>query len=264
MYRVYISGAITADTELEEAENVKKAAEVAYWCASNGMAVYWPHGTWYIDQVVKDRGEEPLGYQWLNGDLEWILCCHSVIVLPGKSRGGELEVKFAEEHGISVFQSDEKGRILNRQNQILSSQLDKPVNTEIAKLCNNLRKEIQVAELEKYPDIPVNWPTTDDNFSQILSELQALHDRKSADYASDEDPLSNLRGSESYGIPAWIGTQLRLDDKRNRIKKAIRSVLKGNKPKMANESLEDSLLDRCVYSIIALQLFRETYHQHSS
>ena len=98
---------------------------------------------------------------------------------------------------------------------------------------------------------------SDATFNAILDDLKAMHDRKGADYGADDDPLANVRVAEEYGIPAWIGVQIRLDDKRSRIKKAVRQILAGQEPTMSNESLEDSLLDRCVYAIIALQLYRE-------
>jgi len=94
-------------------------------------------------------------------------------------------------------------------------------------------------------------------FTAILSEIQALHDKKSKDYGTDVDPLAAVRACEEYGLPAWIGVQFRLDDKRSRIKNAIKSTLAGEKVVMSNESLEDSLVDRCAYTIIALQLYRE-------
>ena len=96
------------------------------------------------------------------------------------------------------------------------------------------------------------------NFLAILREVLSMHNRKSHDYATLEDPLQNVRTAEEYDLPAWIGVQIRLDDKRNRIKGAIKKILKGKPVVMSNESLRDSFVDRIVYSIIALQLLDET------
>jgi len=88
-------------------------------------------------------------------------------------------------------------------------------------------------------------------FSEILKEMQETHDRKSKDYGNSEDPLANIRSSEKFGIPAWIGAVIRGNDKVIRIQSFVK------KGRMENESLEDSLLDWAVYGVIALQLYRE-------
>ena len=98
-------------------------------------------------------------------------------------------------------------------------------------------------------------------FLAIIAEVLAMHNRKSADYATEEDPLQNVRTAQEYGMPAWVGVQIRLDDKRNRIKGAIKKILKGEPIAMKNESLRDSFVDRIVYSIIALQLLDETLQE---
>lgn len=89
------------------------------------------------------------------------------------------------------------------------------------------------------------------SFAEVLGELQALHDKKSADYGADNDPLANIRESEKYGIPAWLGAVIRGGDKVKRIQTFAK------KGKLENESVEDSIRDLAVYAIIALQLYRE-------
>ena len=98
-------------------------------------------------------------------------------------------------------------------------------------------------------------------FLRIISEVLEMHNRKSADYATEEDPLQNVRTAGEYGMPAWVGVQIRLDDKRNRIKGAVKKILKGEPIAMKNESLRDSFVDRIVYSIIALQLLDESLQE---
>lgn len=88
-------------------------------------------------------------------------------------------------------------------------------------------------------------------FYDVLEEARAMHDRKNADYGEDEDPFSNVRASEDFGIPAWVGCMTRANDKMRRLQKAA----KGGE--LANESVEDSLMDLAVYALIALCLFRE-------
>ena len=90
-----------------------------------------------------------------------------------------------------------------------------------------------------------------DKFRQVLEDLYKLYASKNADYSSELDPFYNLRKSVSKGVPAWIGALIRADDKTGRIETFIQ------RGKLNNESVEDSLIDRCVYDIMALILYRE-------
>jgi hypothetical protein len=89
------------------------------------------------------------------------------------------------------------------------------------------------------------------NFDQVLAELKAMHDKKQTDYGRTSDPFANVRASEDFGIAGWIGAMTRANDKMRRLQKF---AAEGN---LANESVEDSLIDLAVYAIIGLILFRE-------
>lgn len=89
-------------------------------------------------------------------------------------------------------------------------------------------------------------------FEKVLAEIQAMHDRKQADYGRAHDPFANVRASEDFGIPGWVGCMTRANDKMRRLQAAARGQ------NLKNESIEDSLLDLAVYSVIALVLYRET------
>lgn len=88
-------------------------------------------------------------------------------------------------------------------------------------------------------------------FHKILEDFRALHVKKAADYGLGKDVLANCRGSEEFGIPGWIGVVMRMNDKMTRLKSFAQ------KGSLANESVEDSLLDLGCYAIIALILYRE-------
>jgi len=88
-------------------------------------------------------------------------------------------------------------------------------------------------------------------FSEVLAEMQAMHDRKSQDYGVQADPFANVRASEDFGIPGWLGTVVRLNDKITRIKSFAKNG------SLANESLRDSLIDIAVYAAIAVALYDE-------
>ena len=94
-------------------------------------------------------------------------------------------------------------------------------------------------------------------FQKVIDEITALHDKKQADYGRGEqgDPFANVRASEDFGIDGWVGATVRANDKMRRLQKAARQ----GPDSLKNESVEDSLMDMAVYSIIALCLFREKY-----
>ena len=50
-------------------------------------------------------------------------------------------------------------------------------------------------------------------FFQILEELRALHTKKGQDYGTASDPLANVRASVDWGVPGWVGTLIRANDK---------------------------------------------------
>lgn len=88
-------------------------------------------------------------------------------------------------------------------------------------------------------------------FHDLLREIGELHDRKQADYGSDTDPFANVRASERWGIPGWVGALVRLNDKVARLQSFARKGV------LANESAEDSMLDIAVYALIAKVLYEE-------
>lgn len=93
-------------------------------------------------------------------------------------------------------------------------------------------------------------PKGDSRFHALLAEVGTLHDRKQLDYGREADPFANVRASEDFGVPAWVGAMIRANDKMRRIQRfAQRGAL-------ANEGVEDSLLDLAIYSLIALVLYR--------
>jgi len=108
--------------------------------------------------------------------------------------------------------------------------------------------------MNRPPDKPPRLPRKGDHrFFSILEEMADLHSRKGADYGVGVDFLANVRSSDDFGVPAWVGTMIRANDKMIR----IRNMAK--KGSLANESVEDSLLDLANYAILALILFRECY-----
>jgi hypothetical protein len=96
-------------------------------------------------------------------------------------------------------------------------------------------------------------PAYVDRFDEILASMSALHNKKGQDYGSAGDPYANVRASQEFGCPPWVGAIIRMNDKLTRIKSFLR---KGG---LANESLRDSLEDLGVYAVIARVLYEEAH-----
>jgi len=91
----------------------------------------------------------------------------------------------------------------------------------------------------------------DPRIHELLAKVGEMHDRKQEDYGSEADPFANVRASEEFGVPAWVGALVRLNDKVTRLKAFAR------KGTLRNESAKDSMLDIAVYALIAYILYEE-------
>ena len=108
------------------------------------------------------------------------------------------------------------------------------------------------------PGRPTATPSESDPmaeaFDRVLERLKVLASRKGRDYGTDEDSTANLRASEDFGIPAWVGCVSRGNDKMKRLQSFVKTG------KLHNEPVDDALEDLAVYTIWAI-VFRneETY-----
>jgi hypothetical protein len=89
-------------------------------------------------------------------------------------------------------------------------------------------------------------------FYELIEEIKEIHSNKNKDYAGD-NPLSNFMMCERMGIPAWKGVLIRISDKFSR----LCSFANTEEFKVKDESVEDTLKDLAVYSLICLILFKE-------
>jgi hypothetical protein len=90
------------------------------------------------------------------------------------------------------------------------------------------------------------------DFYKLLGDMAKIHSKKNHDYAGI-DPLSNFKMSEDINVPAHIGAFIRLSDKWKR----AAEFFKSNTLKVADETIEDTLMDLAVYSLIVILLYRE-------
>jgi hypothetical protein len=97
--RVYIAGPLHNDGQTTNvAQNVWKAKKAFAQLLQLGYAPFCPHLTHYIDPA----GLVPHDV-WMLVDLPWVEVSHAVLRLPGPSKGADIEVNFARELGIPVF-----------------------------------------------------------------------------------------------------------------------------------------------------------------
>jgi hypothetical protein len=91
------------------------------------------------------------------------------------------------------------------------------------------------------------------DFYKLIEELKEIHSSKNHDYAGEGDPFRNFKLSENIGIPAWKGCLIRISDKFSR----LCSFANKEEFKVKDESVEDTLKDLAVYSLICLILYKE-------
>jgi len=88
-------------------------------------------------------------------------------------------------------------------------------------------------------------------FHELLAEAGKMHDLKQQDYGTDTDPFANVRASQDWGIPGWVGCMVRATDKVKRLQKFAQ------KGELRNESVKDSFMDLAVYALIGYVLYEE-------
>lgn len=193
--------------------NTHLAIEAGQTLLEFGYAPMVPHLNHYWDEY-RDERKLPRNEEdaWLALDLAWVAQADAVIRLPGESQGADRETNLAYEWGIPVYMGQDP-----------------------------------VAEFLKNPPPRSGDP----RFHQILRQLGLLHDKKQQDYGTTEDPLANIRASEAWGIPAWVGALIREHDKTKRLQKFAQEG------KLANEPAEDAFMDKAVYAVLGLILYRE-------
>ncbi len=84
--------------------------------------------------------------------------------------------------------------------------------------------------------------------------MAEIHAAKSNDYAGKEDPCSNFRlSSDQVQAKPMLSVEVLIATKQARLRELMWTPGKT----VRNESVEDTLLDRAVYSVIAVLLWQE-------
>lgn len=233
-HRIYIAGPISKG-DLQH--NLKQARDATKWLAERGFAPLCPHLTCYLGGDKPEVMAAGISHEtFLQMDLAWLEMADACLRLKGESEGADRETKFCEEQGIPVYY---------KASDLLQARFDGELDWRLV----NVDLGESYATAEAAETIPPEVGSQE--FLDVLDEIRELHMRNAADYGSDEDPFANIRASRDVGVEPWRGAWMRAKDK---VKRIDRFCVKGT---LANEGVEDSLIDLAAYSIIALALFRE-------
>ena len=98
------------------------------------------------------------------------------------------------------------------------------------------------------------------DFYKLLDKMRDLHSRKNHDYAGNANPLRNFYKCKEMGLTPLQGIMVRLTDKWSRLE----SFMQQGVLEVKDESVEDTLLDSAVYSLLAILLFREQKNEEKT
>ena len=98
--RVYLAGPLLLEAS---AINIRNVLTVADRLLLDGHIPHIPHLTWFW-HLVKPHNSDV----WLEYDLHWLSLCDVLFHLPGQSAGTQVELKYANEHNIPVFNEYEQ------------------------------------------------------------------------------------------------------------------------------------------------------------
>ena len=100
-YRVYVAGPLT---DGDTAMNVRRALEAANQLLLFGFWPYVPHLTHFWHFAFPDERPHETS-KWMALDKAWLAACDAMLVLPGESKGVEVEKVWARELDIPIFYS---------------------------------------------------------------------------------------------------------------------------------------------------------------
>lgn len=93
--RIYVAGPYTKP---DPCINTHEAIEVADFLWSCGFAPFIPHLSHFWHTMSPKPYED-----WLEYDLQFLVCCDALFRMDGESSGADAEEKFANDHNIPVF-----------------------------------------------------------------------------------------------------------------------------------------------------------------
>lgn len=226
---IYISGPYTKiNKKLDVKFNIHVAHEYAFALRSLGFAVICPHSN------GGEQNSIPEEFSWedfIEEDYSIILSVHGMFMLPNweMSKGARIENQWAKNLGIPIFYC---------QNNFIAEKLsyrDLVLTGDLLQICDHYQNKNSVWEKS---------PNQVHEFLKIINKMFRVHLKKNQDYSS----FNILCTGE-------IGLMTRVWDKVSRLMNLIgfnimTGKLDNSNKSPQNESVDDSILDLSVYSII--------------
>lgn len=100
--KVYIAGPISRGI-LQD--NIDQSREAARRLMEAGFAPLNPMLSCFSESNTPHLGCGFTHQEWIDSDLPWVASADALLRLPGESKGADMEVAHAEEHGIPVYHS---------------------------------------------------------------------------------------------------------------------------------------------------------------
>ena len=269
---VYVSGPIT-DHPQGPWMGVRDACDVGKILLDAGYAPHIPHLSHFWDDA---RPDHDLKYeQFLDIDLAVVPRCDALIRLPGKSAGSDREVQAATSAGIPVF--FDLTELLDQlpvnyaddtdPNVLRASHV--PYEEEYtAKLGADTRARDWEREARSYAANADYWRqrymavadgswTPDMDSAELPGPIRDALDRIRGTFASKNADYANTVWDSNFrdvaGQMGWSGP-LESAEALIAVKQARLRSLRVNGTVPKNESTFDTVLDRAVYSVIALAI----------
>ena len=99
--KLYIAGPISQG---DFQHNKKQAMEAYHKAMEAKFATVCPHVTMYLLELKGELDWKSFSWKhWLENDLPWVRCADAIFRLPGKSRGGDMEVVLGMESNVAIY-----------------------------------------------------------------------------------------------------------------------------------------------------------------
>lgn len=232
--RVYVAGPYTSDPET----NTEYALWVGNLLLDLGFAPMVPHLTHFMHE------RRPQDYRvWMELDLAWMSQADLVYRIAGQSSGADEEVALARQLGIPVIEDTLE-----------------PWDPRDPYFAASRRSVLIKQRFTDVPRVRKDGLIRGGGAGTVPAPIEAALDRmrsvfasKNADYADDRDWKSNFVDvAEQLGFDHHTAAEVLIAVKQARLKS-----LRVNGRAPANEAVEDTILDRAVYSLIALAFLEE-------
>jgi stalled ribosome alternative rescue factor ArfA len=96
-------------------------------------------------------------------------------------------------------------------------------------------------------------------FYKLLDQMADLHSKKNHDYSGSDNPLRNFKKCKAMGFSPFAGVIIRMTDKWARLE----SFMKQGVMAVNSETVEDTLMDNAIYSLLAILLYREEIEKYA-